>query len=104
MTANVVDAGSEDNEPKATAQPLASSESASTTADESKSTSESQEEQLRAYSKEIYDFTLGLLNEVKADEASRKGFTFAGKVGSHYLKRTVSDDVVARKADGTDGE
>ena len=59
----------------------------------------SQEERLREYSKELYDYTMGLLDEVKSDEVKKS----APVLKTYVLKRTVSD-VGPRKGDNTPNE
>lgn len=58
----------------------------------------SQEDQLRRYSKELYDYTMTLLNDVQADEPQSKKIALLGK--PNVLKRTVSDNTVHRTGDG----
>lgn len=58
----------------------------------------SQEDQLRRYSKELYDYTMTLLNDVQADEPQAKKIALLGK--PNVLKRTVSDNTVPRTGDG----
>ncbi|KAH8117651.1 hypothetical protein DFH11DRAFT_1724631 [Phellopilus nigrolimitatus] len=58
---------------------------------------EKEEDMLRAYSKELYVYTLDLLNAVRIDEATKKG----GK--AFLLKRTISDIGVPLKTEPTKG-
>ena len=57
-----------------------------------------QEEQLRRYSKQLYDYTLGLLNDAQTDEPPSKKIALLGK--PNILKRAVSDNTVPRTGDG----
>lgn len=56
-----------------------------------------QEEELRRYSKQLYDYTLNLLNDAQAEEPQSKKSALLGK--PKVLKRTVSDSTVPRTGD-----
>lgn len=93
MTDRVAEANTEESRKHDT--PSAAPESSTM---ESPGSIASQEDQLRRYSKELYDYTMTLLNDVQADEPQSKKIALLGK--PNVLKRTVSDNTVHRTGDG----
>jgi len=57
-----------------------------------------EDDQLRAYSKELYTYTLGKLEEVNKSDDSKKGGAATAK--TYVLKRRQSDGGTSRKDDG----